>query len=523
MFYKTTWLCKSCSQVGKESQCLQVQATQPLADTQGKDGQAQVSMAEHMRLNSSHASLRLEHSRTVACLQNLESRFESAERQRTAPLAELDDLRSRCSDLELLENKHQELNNDHIELTHKHEQVIGHEQHLEQMCQTLRTQQHQHQLELSEIEELHQELNNEHAELSHKYEQVTDHEQRLDQMCGTLIAQQRQHQLELSKMEELHRQALAELEHTKQSYVTDVHRLQDEVLSLEDQLHAAKLDLKHSINAHKKQLQQQSREALEHHNKAVKQLSEYNSKYEAGLQQQLKRQEAKRDELVTEMTELRQFLESSEDNKSHLRQRLMDCTSKLTLYRDKLEASELQCSELEQELVQSRASQSDSQSQLAMLQADLKKLHNLTAGGCLTADDLFLMFANPVSSDGLGSSHSLDESSAPSATASTPAATAAGDSSDTDRAPHDGGYPFSDPPQETSDSDTALASGAVPGSKGTPEASIAAPNSAADTAAKTSGKHSGTGSNKAVDESDGSLPAGGISSKWPCIKTALLT
>ena len=538
-----------------------MQATQPLIDTKVKDGQAQVSMAEHMHLTSLHASLRLEHSRTVSRLHTLESRFESAERRRTASWAELDDLRSRCSDLELLETKHQELNREHAELARRCEQVTGHEQHLEQMCQMLIAQQHQHQLELSEIEELHQELNNEHAELTHKYEQVTDieqqleqqcqtlidqqhqhqlepseveelhqeltnehaeltlrceqvtnHEQRLEQQCQTLIAQQHQHQLELSEVEELHRDTLAGLEHTRQRYATDVHGLQDEVLSLEDQLHATKLDLKHSMDAHEKQLQQQSREAFEHHNKAVKQLSEYNSKYEAGLQQQLKRQEAKTNELVTEMKELRQFLERSEDNKSDLRQRLLDCTSNLTCYRDKLEASELQCSRLEQELVQSRASQCESQSQLATLQADLKKLHDLTDSGRLTADDLFLMFAKPVSSDGLGSSHSLEESSAP--TASTPAATVASDSSDTDRAPYEGGNPFSNPPQETSVGNTALANGAAPGPKDTPEASAAAPASAADTApdtaAKNSGKHIewGTGSDKAVDEPSSSWPAG---------------
>ena len=431
-----------------------MQATQPLANMKSTDAQAQALMAEHMRLTSSHASLRLEHSRIVARLHNLESRFESAERQRSVPLEELNDLRSRCSDMELLASKHRE-------------------------------------------------LNNEHKELSHKYQQVTDHEQHLEQQCQKMEAQQDQQQLELSEAEELQRQTLAELENIKQIHVTDVHRLQDEVLSLEDQLSTAKLDINKSKDDHDKQLQQQSREALEHHYQAVQQLSEHNSKYEADLQQQLKRQQAKWGELVTEITELRQFLERSEDDKLDLRQSLVDCTSNLTHCQNRLEASELRCSELEQELVQSRAFQSDALFQLATLQADLKKLHELTAGSRLTAEDLFHMFAKPVTSEDSG--HSLEESSAPCATAGTAAATAASDSSD--QAPRDGVYPLSDPPQETSYSDTALASGAMLGSN-TPEAAAAA--AAANTVDNSSGKHVHccTGSNQAIKEPSGSWPAG---------------
>lgn len=392
----------------------------------------------------------------VARLYNLESRFESAERQRTTPLAELDDLRSRCSDLELLESQHQGVSHEHTELTHK-------------------------------------------------YEQVTDHEQRLQQQHQKMVAQQDQQQLELSEAEELQRETLAELEHIKQVYVTDVHRLQDEVLSLEDQLSAAKLDFDNSKDHHDKQLQQQSREALEHHNKAVQQISEYNSKHEAGLQEQLNRQEAKRDELVSEIKRLRQVLDCSVDNVSDLQQRLIDCSSNLTRCQDWLEASELRCSELEQALTQSRASQCDALSQLATLQADLKILHDLTAGSRLTAEDLFHLFAKPVSSEDSG--HSLEESGATRATA---AATAASDNSDTEQAPGDGGEPCNDRPQETSDSNTALASGALPGSEGTPEASAAAPDSAAETAANSSGRHMhcGTGSNKAIEEACSSWPAG---------------
>ena len=421
--------------------------------------QAQVRMAEHMRLTSLHASLRSEHSHTVARLDNLESRFESAERQCAGPLAELDNLRSRCNDLELLYIKHQKLSNEHTELTHK-------------------------------------------------YEQVTDHEQRLEQQSQKLIAQQEQHQFELSEAEELQRQTLAELEHTKQTCETDVHRLQDEVLSLEDQLHTTKLDFKNGKDAYDKQVQQQCRLALEHHNKAIEQLSQLNSRYEAGLQEQLKRQEAKRDELMTDITELRQSLELSEGDRLDLQQKFSDCTSNLTRCQDRLEASELWCSQLEQELVQSRASQCDAQSQLATLQADLKKLHDLTAGGCLTAEDLFHMFSKPVSSEDAG--HSFEEPSTPSATASTPAATAANDSHDTDRAPSDGAYPFCDPPQETSDSDAALENVAIPGCKTSPEAAAAAPASTADTAASSNGKHiqRGTDSSKAVDEPAGSWSAG---------------
>ena len=431
---------------------MQLQATQPLAKKKTTDAQAQVGMAEHTRLISLHASLRAEHSCTVARLDNLKSRFDSAERQRASPLAELDALRSRCSDLELLESQHQELSNEHTELTAR-------------------------------------------------YEQVTDHKQHVEQQSQELIAQRDQLHLELSEAKELQRETLAELEHTKQSYVTDVDRLQDEVLSLEDQLHTTKLDLKKSKDAYDTQAQQQSRLALEHHNKAVKQLSEHNSKYEAGLHEQLKRQEAKMDELVAETTELRQFLERSEDKYLDLQQIFSDCTSNLTRCQNRLEAFELRCSELEQELGQSRALQGDTQSQLATLQADLKKLHVLTAGGHLSAEDLFHMFAMPVSSEDFG--HSLEESSALSATATASTSAAA---ADTDGGPGNGGYSFSNPPQGTSDSNAALANGEMPGSKTTPE-EPAAPDSAAGTAANSSSKHIqyGTGSIEAVPEPGESL------------------
>lgn len=431
---------------------LHVQATQPVADPNTRDAQSQVHMAEHMRLTSSHVwSLRVEHSRTLARLRSLESAFESAEAQRSAAVAQLEELRSQLSGMELLQSDHQDLKDEHTALTHKYEQVT-----------------HQH-----------------------------------EQRWLKVSALQGQLQLQLSEAKEVRGQSLAELEDLKQKYGTDLHRLQDEVLSLEDQLDSVSADLELKTGQ-EKHLQQQLTQFEEQHDEAIDQLSDCNSKLEAGLQEQ-QAASWRYDKLVTENVELQQKLGLSEDGALTLQQECINC---ITHALDKLKASELQCSELKQDLVQSRASSSDAQSQLATLQADLKKLHDLTAGGRLTAENLFHMFAKPVSSEDSG--HSLEELVPPPAIASTAAATAASDSSYIEQMPCDGQHLFRDIPKETTHSQTAGASGDTPASEGTCEASAPAFDSTADIAANSSHMHvqCGTGHDQAGTETKGRCPAG---------------
>lgn len=423
-----------------------------MADTTIEDAQSQVPMAEYMHLTSSHANLRLEHSNTLARLRSLQSAFESAEAQRSADVAELEELRSQLFGMERLQSDHQELKDEHTALADNHEQIS--EQYGQQWHQGL--------------------------------------------------ALQDERRLQLKEAEEVRAQNLAEQEDLREKFGTDLDRLQAEVLSLQDRLDIVTAQLERKAEQ-EKHFQQQFGRCLEHNDKANTRLSECNIRLEARLQEQ----QAAKEQLVTGNVELQQKLVLSEDNAMTWQQGHTDCSSNLTRALDRLEASELRCSELEQDLVQSRASSSDAQSQLATLQADLKKLHDLTAGGRLTAENLFHMFAKPVSSE--NSAHSLEESVAPPATASTAAATAARDSSHTDQTPCKGDHLFRDDPKESADSQTAGASGGAAFVKGTSEASAHAFDSTIDIAANSSHMHGqyGTGHDRAAGaEPKGKSPAG---------------
>ena len=431
-----------------------------MADTSTEDAQSQVHIAEHMRLTSSHANLRLEHSNTLARLQSLESAFESAEAQRSAAVAELEDLRSQLSGLEALQSDHQELKDEHIAL-------------------------------------------------ADNYEQITE---QYGQQWHEVLALQGERRLQLSEAEEVRAQNLAEVEDLKQKHGTDLDRLQAEVLSLQDQLDSVSADLELKTEQDK-HLRQQFGRCLEQFSKAIGQLSACNSKFEAERQEQ----QAAREQLVTDNVELQQKLALSEDNASTLQQGRINC-SNLTRALDRLKASELRCCELEQDLDQSRASSSDTQSKLATLQADLKKLHDLTAGGCLTAENLFHMFAKPASSEDSG--HRWEEPVPPPATANTAAATAASYSSDTEQTSCDGDFLFRDDTKErTTDSQTAGASGRTAFSEATSEASAHTFVSTADIAANSSRRHDqcGTGHDQATGAgTQGTRPAGELSVSTTC-------
>ena len=351
----------------------------------------------------------------------------------------------------------------------------------------------------------HQELSAEHAELNDIHEQLkSQHNQLealLEQQCQKLSAHQHQHHNQLSDAEELQKVTLAELEDAKCAYSTDLHQLQDEVLSLEDELRHAKREHKIDRDADHKQLQQQFRQALEQqsedHHKALKQLSEHNSSYKSDFEEQLKG-------LGAQNAALLHRFPRSQDGTSDLLKDVNDL--KLSYSDSERQRERERCSQLELELDQSRESQFEVQSELARLQADLRKLHELAAGHRLTAEDLFHMFAKPVRSEG-----SLKKSSLPSATASTTAATAAVgndhlQSSDIDQPSADGGSLFTDSAPEGLGSHTA----AVPVPGATAEAAAVDPSSTADTAAPGNGKagQSGSATDQAVDEPDSNWPAG---------------
>lgn len=501
---------------------------QPSAKPTLKDAAAPVHVKD---LITSHASLYQEHSGTLARLSNLQCELKAASSDCATALAQVREMKGQHADAQTeLRDTLKELCNLYQEMVKVYQERTA----LLSELDALRAQAQSHEVLEVEYEHLlrandtvcsereqlqadHQELTTEHAALAHSFQQVSNQRKELEQECQQLSARQHEHE----HAQEQHRASLAEHKDARQAYSTDLHRLQVEVLVLEDTLHGTKLEHERS----KDKLQQQLRQAL-------KQQSEQNSKYEANLQE-LEKAQAKRQSVELELAgaalkscdlelvndSLLHRLQQSQDRNASLQHNLDDASKKLGYDDYMLQVSDSRCAELERQLNQSRECQFDAQSELAELQADLKKLHDLAAGNRLTGEDLHNMFAKPITSEDT-TSHSWSDPSVTSATASTAAATAVNGSDDVGRTGTD--QPIVDGPLLCSDSlvegvegHTAPMPHAVPGPSGTHEATPAASDSLTSTAATNTGKPGqfGTGSSQVAEESHDTWPAGALCSK----------
>ena len=215
----------------------------------------------------------------------------------------------------------------------------------------------------------HQQLNADHGELSHEHQTLSTHNAELELENQRVLGQHRQKQYELTVAKEQQRMMFIQLESTKQAYGNDVHRLQDEVLSLEDSLQASKQQHMRMQNDNHKQLQQQ-----------------------AQLQAQMEQQS---EDSHKATSTLGRKLQHSDEKASDLQMHLSQAEDDLSQCQHQLRVSETRSSELHCQLAQSKETESAVQSDLLELQADLKKLHELASGNHLSAQDLFQMFAEP--------------------------------------------------------------------------------------------------------------------------------
>ncbi|KAL3145158.1 hypothetical protein ABBQ38_001759 [Trebouxia sp. C0009 RCD-2024] len=483
-----------------------------------QDAARQVSVEDYTDLVRSHASIHREHSLTVARLNSLQSEREAADSQLSAALAQLQDMRRQHAHaqtetgvrLKQLHGLLQELVQVQQERTAMlstlaalEAQVQSHEG-LEAEYENLLSANGRTCSEHELLQADHQELTREHAVLAHSFQQVNEQCKELQEEVQQLLARQRQHDL----AQEQHSVTLAELDNTHQAYSADLHRLQEEVLRLEDTLHTANLEHTNSKAAFEEQLRQAGKQQSAQYSKYVANLQELE---EVGAQRhslevELEKADHRDRELQAQSAHLQRRLQHSQDWASNLQRSLDEALKQLGATEIMLEVSDSRCSMLERQLAHSRESHSDVQSELAALQADLKKLHDLAAGNRLTAQDLHQMFAKPVSSEDT-TSHSLPPPNLASDSAITAAAAAADGShhvgrNGADQPSADEPGLCSDPPAESMTRPIHATSYAEPGPTGTPEAVAAAPQWTVSTAATSHGQVA-IGCSGAADDSKG--------------------
>ncbi|KAL3145277.1 hypothetical protein ABBQ32_001015 [Trebouxia sp. C0010 RCD-2024] len=491
---------------------------EPCANLGLQDAARQVRMEDHVDLVRSYASLHREHSLILARLNSLQCEREAADSDRSTALAQLEEMRHQHADawtelgvrLQQLDSLQQEM----IEVRRQRTAMLSALEALEAEVQSHESLEAEHENllsangrthgehELLQVE--HQELSREHAVLAHSFQQVKKQCKELEEEVQQLLARQRQHDL----AQEQHSVTLAELGNTHQAYSADLHRLQEEVLGLEDTLHTAELLHKSSKAALEEQLRQAGKQQSEQYSKYVSNLQELEEfgAQRHSLEVELDEADHRHRELQTQSAHLQRRLQHSQDGALNLQRSLDEAMKQLCVSEVIIKVSDSRCSMLERQLAHSRGSHADVQSELAVLQADLKKLHDLAAGNRLTAEDLHQMFAKPVSFEDT-TSHSLPASDVASASASTAAATAA------DGGDHVGGKGAdqpsadepglcSDPPAEGETRPTHATSYAEPGPASTPEATAAALGWTVSTPATNHGQF-GKGSSAAADDSSG--------------------
>lgn len=502
-----------------DPRCRGVQAPpEACANLSLQDAARQVSVEDYTDLVRSHASIHREHSLTVARLNSLQSEREAADSQLSAALAQLQDMRRQHAHaqtetgvrLKQLHGLLQELVQVQQERTAMlstlaalEAQVQSHEG-LEAEYENLLSANGRTCSEHELLQADHQELTREHAVLAHSFQQVNEQCKELQEEVQQLLARQRQHDL----AQEQHSVTLAELDNTHQAYSADLHRLQEEVLRLEDTLHTANLEHTNSKAAFEEQLRQAGKQQSAQYSKYVANLQELE---EVGAQRhslevELEKADHRDRELQAQSAHLQRRLQHSQDWASNLQRSLDEALKQLGATEIMLEVSDSRCSMLERQLAHSRESHSDVQSELAALQADLKKLHDLAAGNRLTAQDLHQMFAKPVSSEDT-TSHSLPPPNLASDSAITAAAAAADGShhvgrNGADQPSADEPGLCSDPPAESMTRPIHATSYAEPGPTGTPEAVAAAPQWTVSTAATSHGQVA-IGCSGAADDSKG--------------------
>lgn len=417
---------------------------QHLATKEVEDALAKLHV-EHIKLNDTHDSLRQEHSLTLAHISKLKAEKDSAVTQCAAAWAQVQGLKKAqdsCLELALQSSQHdiEQLQSQRSKLQARLEELTKQklssetaltnaDKELGELMAAYASEEarlhrgfsRMHDVQLGLIEDVenhevleaehenllskhgrlnsehelllvdHQQLTADHGELSHELQKLSTHNAELEQERQRVTGQHRQKQYELAVAQEQQRIMLIQIENRKQAYGNDLHRLQDEVLSLEDSLQASKQEYMSLKADSQKQLQQQ---------------------LQAQLQEQMG-QQSSASRMAT--SALVSKLERSDKNASDLQMHLSQAEDDLSQCQQQLRASETCCSELEYQLAQSRDSESAVQSELVQLQADLKKLHGLAAGNHLSQTDLFQIFAEPGLS---GDSDRLDASSTADSTSS---------------------------------------------------------------------------------------------------------
>ena len=298
--------------------------------------------------------------------------------QTKAATAERNALVSRIAALEIQVQSHESLESEHEDLLSKYSRLDS-----------------EHGLLLAD----NQQLSIDHSQLTHDHQLLSTQHLKLGEEHQRAVLEQQKKQEELAGAQEQLGALSGQLKSLQQAYGTDLHKLQNEILFLEDRAQSKLFEIK-AAEQLQRQLQAQLQQQSDDHLKVVADLRmrlQQASSEKQSLHAKLADVTDKSCGLQLQHADLAGRLQCSQDFTSDLQSSLSRAQHELTQCHQQLSGSHAQCSDLKSELAQSQESDASVQSELAELQADLRRLHDLAASKRISSESLFCIFAEPVS------------------------------------------------------------------------------------------------------------------------------